>query len=112
MRTGAHRNLALRATVNVYVRRSSQQLSGRKQAQAADLARRRAEVVIEERLEGEECSLLAFTDGRVVRAMPAAQDHKRIFDGDKGPNTGGMGAYAPAPVLTPRLRRMAVEHKG
>lgn len=61
------------------------------------------EVVIEERLEGEEVSLLAFTDGVTVRSMPPAQDHKRLLDGDQGPNTGGMGAYAPAPVCPPEL---------
>jgi len=61
-------------------------------------------VVIEERLEGEEVSILAFTDGYTVVPLPPAQDHKRIFDGDKGPNTGGMGAYAPAPIATPKIK--------
>ncbi len=58
-----------------------------------------AEVLIEEFLDGEECSILAMTDSETVVLLPASQDHKRIFDGDKGPNTGGMGAYSPAPVV-------------
>ena len=66
-------------------------------------------VVIEEFMEGEEASLLAFVDGKTVVPMIASQDHKRIFDGDKGPNTGGMGTYAPAPVLTDALRNEAMK---
>lgn len=66
------------------------------------------EVVIEERLSGPEVSLMAFTDGSTVVPMPAAQDHKRLLDGDRGSNTGGMGAYAPAPVLTPHLLEEAM----
>jgi phosphoribosylamine--glycine ligase/phosphoribosylformylglycinamidine cyclo-ligase len=61
------------------------------------------EVILEEKLTGEEVSLLCFTDGRTLRAMPPAQDHKRLLDGDLGPNTGGMGAYAPAPICPPAL---------
>ncbi len=60
-------------------------------------------------MEGEEASLLAFVDGKTVVPMIASQDHKRIFDGDKGPNTGGMGTYAPAPVLTDALRDEAMK---
>ncbi|KAF2158219.1 phosphoribosylamine--glycine ligase [Myriangium duriaei CBS 260.36] len=58
------------------------------------------QVVIEEFLEGDECSILSFSDGTKIRSLPAAQDHKRIGDGDTGPNTGGMGTYAPAAVVT------------
>ncbi len=64
------------------------------------------EVVIEERLSGEEVSCLAFSDGYTVIPMPGAQDHKRAYNGDKGPNTGGMGCYAPAPVYTAELQEI------
>ncbi|MBQ9634195.1 MAG: phosphoribosylamine--glycine ligase [Schwartzia sp.] len=66
-------------------------------------------VVIEEFMEGEEASVLAFTDGETIVAMPASQDHKRVNDGDEGLNTGGMGAYAPAPVMTPELSERVME---
>ena len=62
-----------------------------------------AEVVVEAYLEGEEASFFALADGTHVLALASAQDHKRAFDGDTGPNTGGMGAYSPAPVMTPDM---------
>jgi phosphoribosylamine--glycine ligase len=68
-----------------------------------------SQVVIEERMTGPEVSLMAFTDGKAVVPMLPAQDHKRIFDDDQGPNTGGMGAYAPAPIFTPDLMDEALE---
>jgi phosphoribosylamine--glycine ligase/phosphoribosylformylglycinamidine cyclo-ligase len=68
-----------------------------------------SEVLIEERLNGQEVSLMAFTDGETVIPMLPAQDHKRLLDGDSGPNTGGMGAYAPAPIFTPHLMNEAIE---
>lgn len=61
------------------------------------------QVILEERLSGPEVSLLAFSDGLIARPMPPAQDHKRLWDGDRGPNTGGMGAYAPTPICPPEL---------
>ena len=66
-------------------------------------------VVLEEFIDGEELTVMAFADGRTVIPMIPAQDHKRIGEGDTGPNTGGMGAYAPAPLATPELRRRILE---
>ena len=65
-------------------------------------------VVIEEFMEGEEASFIVMVDGRHVLPLASTQDHKRIFDGDKGPNTGGMGAYSPAPVVTPEVHHRAM----
>jgi len=66
-------------------------------------------IIIEELLRGEEASILAFTDGEKVIPLLPAQDHKRVNDNDDGPNTGGMGAYAPAPIMTDSLRQTALE---
>ena len=67
-------------------------------------------VVIEEFLTGREMTVLAFTDGKCVRCMPASQDHKKAYDGDKGLNTGGMGAFAPTPVYTEDIERETLEN--
>jgi phosphoribosylamine--glycine ligase len=67
------------------------------------------EVVVEEFMEGEEASFFALSDGKTAIALAGAQDHKRVGDGDTGPNTGGMGAYSPAPVLPPALEQVAME---
>ena len=67
-----------------------------------------ARVVIEDFLDGEEASFIVMVDGKNVLALASSQDHKRIFDGDTGPNTGGMGAYSPAPVVTPEIHAKAM----
>lgn len=66
-------------------------------------------VVIEEFMSGEEASMLCFTDGDTIKPMISSQDHKCIYDGDKGPNTGGMGTYAPAPVITEEIKQEVQE---
>jgi len=68
-----------------------------------------SEIVVEEYLEGEEASLFVLTDGEHILPLAGAQDHKRVFDGDTGPNTGGMGAYSPPPVLTAEVAEKAIE---
>jgi len=81
----------------------------RAEAEAAIEAAGDAPLVIEEFLAGEEASLFALVDGEVVVFLASAQDHKRVGEGDTGPNTGGMGAYSPAPVLTAELRDRAMD---
>ncbi|MEW6327773.1 MAG: phosphoribosylamine--glycine ligase [Thermodesulfobacteriota bacterium] len=68
-----------------------------------------SKIIIEEFLEGEECSFMAVTDGETVLPLATSQDHKAIFDGDRGPNTGGMGAYSPAPLVSPQLHKQIME---
>ncbi|HTM09801.1 MAG TPA: phosphoribosylamine--glycine ligase [Verrucomicrobiae bacterium] len=91
--------------------------SERSEAEAAidDVLTRRVfgaagdKVVVEEFLEGEEASFIVLTDGDHILPLASSQDHKRVFDNDEGPNTGGMGAYSPAPVVTPELHRRIVK---
>ncbi|HET6882253.1 MAG TPA: phosphoribosylamine--glycine ligase [Pirellulales bacterium] len=68
------------------------------------------QVVIEDRLDGQEASVLAISDGQTIVTLPPCQDHKRAFDGDTGPNTGGMGAYSPTPIVDDALLRWVEEH--
>lgn len=68
-----------------------------------------AAVLVEEFMEGEEASFFVLADGKTALPIGTAQDHKRAFDGDEGPNTGGMGAYSPAPIMTPEVTRKAME---
>jgi phosphoribosylamine--glycine ligase len=81
----------------------------RVEAEAAIDAAGDGPLVIEEFLEGEEASLFALVDGETAIPLASAQDHKRVGEGDTGPNTGGMGAYVPAPILTPELRQRAMD---
>ena len=81
----------------------------REEAESAVDAAGDGPLVIEEFLDGEEASLFALVDGETAVPLASAQDHKRVGEGDTGPNTGGMGAYSPAPVLTPDLERRAME---
>lgn len=66
-------------------------------------------VIVEDCLQGEEASFMVFTDGKTIVPMASSQDHKRVFDNDEGPNTGGMGAYSPAPVITKELESVVME---
>ena len=66
-------------------------------------------IIIEERIDGIEASYIALSDGNVALPMASSQDHKRIFDDDKGPNTGGMGAYSPTPIITNDLAKKIQE---
>lgn len=68
-----------------------------------------SKIIIEEFLEGEEASFFALVDGETALPLESAQDHKRVGDGDTGPNTGGMGAYSPAPILTEELQAVVME---
>ena len=80
----------------------------REEAEAAIAAAGDGPMVVEEFLQGEEASLFALVDGTRAVALASAQDHKRVGEGDTGPNTGGMGAYSPAPILTPELEAQAM----
>jgi phosphoribosylamine--glycine ligase len=95
----AGKGVLLPATLDETIRAINEIMSDRAFGSAGDTC------VVESYMTGPEASCLAFCDGRTARLMPAAQDHKRALDGDLGLNTGGMGAYAPAPCVTPELHR-------
>ena len=98
----AGKGVIIAATVDEAVAAVTDMLSGNAFGSAG------ARVVIEEFVTGEEASFLGFTDGRNIIPLASAQDHKAIFDGDRGPNTGGMGAYSPAPVVTTAIHDKAM----
>jgi len=98
----AGKGVVVAMTVDEAHRAIDDMLSGNKLGDAG------ARVVIEDFLDGEEASFIVMVDGKNVLPLASSQDHKRIFDGDTGPNTGGMGAYSPAPVVTPEIHARAM----
>ena len=105
MKTGVVKADGLAAGKGVFVCTKKEELMGavNKIMQEQIFGNAGSRIVIEELLEGEEASILAFCDGNTAKLMPSSQDHKRIFDNDKGPNTGMMGAYSPAHVVTKEM---------
>jgi phosphoribosylamine--glycine ligase len=101
----------LAAGKGVTVARTREQAEGAVRAAMVEKAFGEAgrRVLIEEFLEGAEVSVMAISDGANLFPLPSAQDHKQVFDGDRGPNTGGMGCYSPVPLLTPELREEAMK---
>ncbi|MDH4285765.1 MAG: phosphoribosylamine--glycine ligase, partial [Gallionellaceae bacterium] len=98
----AGKGVVVAMTVKEAIDAIDMMLSGNKLGDAG------ARVVVEEYLEGEEASFIVMADGKHVLPLATSQDHKRLLDGDNGPNTGGMGAYSPAPVITPQLHARAL----
>ncbi len=102
--------LALGKGVIICENRPQAETAVRDMMQAKRFGKSGERVVIEEFLTGREVSVLAFTDGKTLVPMLSGQDHKRIFDGDGGPNTGGMGAFVPSPFFTPAMQDYAMQH--